>query len=245
MSNQQIIEFLKSEAPWFADMDCNLSAFGSSVDLAVDLNRFGGAYGLPGYGDASRLLANRDYVNAMRERLSIFLDAEDNIATRKQVFEKKKAADEAAELASLRSELKGVRVVNQQGERLDVLTLTLPQLRQHKADIENHKRMKGMSAGDLRAEYAAKHPTPARRLDGYPTMPQQMVVPAGVRVGDRVSDGIRATEMTPQVVYMLGRAPSNSAEFHYYRYRLCRAYGVGQVSERQRISIPSGVGEGQ
>jgi hypothetical protein len=124
-----------------------------------------------------------------------------------------------------------------------VNTLSLPALRQHKADIQNHLRMKGMSAGNLRAEYLAKNPAPARRLDGYPTMPKSMCLPAGLRIGDRVADGIHAVDMTPEIIHAFSRAKSDSAEWHFYKFRLVRAYGAGQITERQRIPVGAGESE--
>jgi hypothetical protein len=177
------------------------------------------------------------------EHFSIYAHEEDyGMASRQQIYERKKAADEAAELARLLTELKGVRIVNAQGERLDVRTMPLPVLRQHKADIQNHIRMKGMSTSDLRAEYSAKHPTSARRLDGYPPMPKSVVLPAGLRIGDgHVSNGYTAIDLTPDVITRLARSKSDSSEFFYFRFRLTRMYGTGQTNER--MQQPVGAGE--
>jgi hypothetical protein len=235
LTNEQIKQHLYDVAPWLA-VDTNVSMLrGCTIqNIANQIARMEGS-----------LVIAAEWREAWREHLSIYLEAEDGYAFQKAFFEKKKAEDDARELASLRSELKNVRIVSQQGERLDVNTLTLPTLRQHKADIENHIRMKGMTAGDLRAEYLAKHPAPKKRLDGYPILPQQMVLPNGLKIGDWVADGIHAVEMTPELIHAFSRAKSDSAEWHFYRFRLVRAYGAGQVSERQQISIPTGAGEGQ
>ncbi len=196
------------------------------------------------FGRDGKLTVAQDYRDYRREYLSIHAFEEDcGEASSKKIYALKKAKDEAVETAKLLSELAGVRIVNAQGERLDVNALSLPALRKHKADIENHIRLKNMTAGDIRAENAAKNPVPARRLDGYPTLPQQMVLPAGIRIGDGISDGIHAVEMTPELIYSFARTPRDSAEFHLYRFRLVRAYGAGQVTKRQ--SVPTGAGEAQ
>ena len=196
------------------------------------------------FGRDGKLMVAQDYKDYRREYFSIHAFEEDcGEASSKKIYALKKAADEAKELASLHSELKNVRVVNSQGERLDVRTLTLPQLRQHKADIQNHIRMKGMSTSDLRAEYAAKHPAPSRRTDGYPPMPKSVVLPAGLRIGDRVSNGYTAIDLTPDVITRLARSKSDSPEFFYFRFRLTRMYGTGQTNER--MQQPVGAGEQQ
>jgi hypothetical protein len=232
MNETVIRRFLLEEYPWYLT-DANISMLRGCTmqNIANQIARLEGS-----------LVISLEYRDAWREHLSIYLDAEDGYAFRKDFFEKKKAADEKAELAKLRSELKGVRIVNAQGERLDVNALSLPALRQHKADIANHIRMKGMTAGDLRAEYAAKHVAPAHRTDGYPLLPKSMCLPAGLKIGDRVADGIHAVEMTPELIYEFSRAKSDSAEWHFYRFRLVRAYGSLQVTERQQISVPTGTG---
>jgi hypothetical protein len=247
--SDQITKFLKAEAPWFTDMDCNLSALGNSVDLHADVNRYGAAFGLQGFGNASRLLANREYLAELREVIDLSdADVEDSIATRKAVFEAKKRADEAAETVSLRKLLRddkfGSKVVTAQGERRTLDSLTLPELRKAKADIQNHLRMKGMSAGDLRAENAAKFPAPVRRADGFPPMPKSVVLPAGLRIGgEHVSNGYTAVDLTPDVITHLARSKSDSPEFFYFRFRLTRMYGIGQTNDR--MQQPVGAGEEQ
>jgi hypothetical protein len=196
------------------------------------------------FGRDGKLVVAQDYKDYRREYFSIHAFEEDcGEASSKKIYTEKKAKDEAAELARLLTELKGVHIVNDQGERLDIHTLTLPQLRQHAASIADHKRMKGMSAGDLRAEYIAKHPTPARRTDGYPPMPKAVVLPAGLRIGDHVSNGYTAVDLTPDVITRLARSKSDSPEFFYFRFRLTRMYGTGQTNER--MQQPVGAGEAQ
>jgi hypothetical protein len=239
MTKDEIRKFLIDEFPEY-NTDASIEALQSATPTQAapttldELRQKATVFGRDG-----KLVVAQDYKDYRREYFSIHAFEEDcGEASSKKIYALKKAVDEAKELASLRSELKGVRIVNTQGERLDVRTMSLPTLRQHAADIGNHKRMKGMSAGDLRAEYAAKHPTPPRRLDGYPPLPQQMVLPAGIRIGDRLSDGYTAVQITPQLLYSFARAPRDSAEFHLYRFRLVRAYGAAQVTERQQSATP-------
>jgi hypothetical protein len=237
MTYEQVKKFLVEEFPWFLT-EASISMLRTANDFD-DLRSMTIRLGRDG-----RLPINAEYEAAVGEYFSIYIDADDHgEATRQQIYRDKKRKDETAELVKLRAELKDIRIVNVQGERLDVNTLSLPALRQHKADIENHIRMKGMSAGDLRAENAAKYPAPVRRADGFPQMPKVMCLPAGLRIGDRLSDGIHTVEMTPELIHAFSRAKSDSAEWHFYRFRLCRAYGPGQVTERQQVSIPTGVGE--
>ena len=172
--SDQITKFLKAEAPWFTDMDCNLSALGNSVDLRADVNRFGSAYGLAGLGPNSKLLANKDYSNKMREHLSIFIDAEDNIATRKHVFELKKSEDEAADRERCLDRLRGFRVVDDIGQRLDVTKLSLSELRKHVAQIDENRRLQTLSANEIRAEEAAKTPKESRRHPPYDNLPDEL-----------------------------------------------------------------------
>ena len=234
LTDNEIRDYLRNNYPWYlTDAGVSMLRGASTLDelrsRTIHLGRDG------------KLPIAADYQEAVTEHFSIYAHEEDyGMASRQQIYERKKAADEATELASLRSELKNVRIVSTQRERLDVNTLTLPTLRQHKADIADHKRMKSMSSGDLRAEYLAKHPAPKKRLDGYPILPQQMVLPNGLKIGDRVADGIHAVEMTPELIHAFSRAKSDSAEWHFYRFRLVRAYGAGQVTERQSATAVAG-----
>jgi hypothetical protein len=246
MTKDEIRKFLIDEFPEY-NTDASIEALQSATPTQAapttldELRQKATVFGRDG-----KLMVAQDYKDYRREYFSIHAFEEDcGEASSKKIYALKKAADEAKELASLRSELKNVRIVSVQGERLDVKLLSLPALRQHAADIANHKRMKGLSAGDLRAEYIAKHPTPERRADGYPSLPKSMCLPAGLRIGDRVADGIHAVEMTPELLHSFSRAKSDSNEWHFYRFRLVRAYGAGQVTERQQISTPTGAGEQQ
>jgi hypothetical protein len=224
MTNTQIKDYLRDQMPWFAT-DANVSLLrGCTIEsIASDIARKEGS-----------LVVSVDYNGAWREHLSIFPEAQEGFAFRKAFFEKKKLADEAIDLANLRKSLAGFHIVTNLGVRLDIDKLTLPQLRKHAETINENRRQQTLTANELRAEQRIKNPPPPRRDDGYPIMPKSMVVPAGVRVGDKISDGIRATEMTPSAIVGLGRSPSSSVEYHFYKFRLYRAYGGNQLSERSR-----------
>jgi hypothetical protein len=224
MTTEQVKDYLRDVMPWLAT-DTNatlLSQSGCTIEnIASEIAR-----------KESSLIIAQEYHHGWREHLSIYLDAEDGYAFRKAFFEKKKVADEARELAQFRKDLKGFHIVTNLGERINVEALTLPQLRKHVATIAENRRQRTLSPEQLRAEERAKNPPPQRRTDGYPIMPKMMVVPAGIRVGDKISDGIHATEMSPEIIIGLGRAPGSSVEYHFYKFRLFRAYGGQQLNER-------------
>jgi hypothetical protein len=227
MTDAQIKDYLRDVMPWLAT-DSNVSMLrGCIIDnIANEIARKEGS-----------LIIAPDYHNAWREHLSIYPDAQEGFAFRKAFFEKKKAGDEAHELVTLRAQFfdpkYGSKIIVD-GSRRPLASLTLTELRKAKADVDNFERIKGMSAREIVADNAANRPVRPRRSDGYPIMPRQLVVPAGVRVGDTISDGIHATEMTPQVIQGLTSSRVESNEYHYYRFRLVRAYGAAQVNERSQ-----------
>lgn len=224
MTDSQVKEHLRDVTPWYA-VDANVAMLrGARIqDIDSKIARLEGS-----------LVISPDYTTAWREHLSIFMDADDNTATRKAFFEKKKSADEAIDLKNLREQLRGFHIVTNLGVRLDINTLPLPQLRKHAATIAENRRLQAMSAEEIRTDNKVKNPVKPRRLDGMPWLPESLVLPAGLRLGDQVTDGFRAVDITPTVINRLARSASDSPEFHYYRFRLVRAYGAQQVTERSQ-----------
>ncbi len=228
MNDQQIKEFLRDEFPWYlTDASVSLLRGVTTVDELRSRTAT--------LGRDMKLIVNPEYDAAVEEYRSIYAFEEfHGESSRQKIYREKKARDEKREIETLRAQLRNVHLSNAQGEHRRLETLTLSELRQAVADIAEHKRMKSMSAGDLRAEQAAKNPAPIRRADGYSIMPRELVVPQGVRVGDKISDGMTATTMTPDVILRLAKSPVQSEEYHFYRFRLVRTYGAAQVTERQR-----------
>jgi hypothetical protein len=224
ITDQQIKEYLRDTMPWLA-VDANVSMLrGCAIqNIASEIARREGS-----------LVITPEFQNAWREHLSIYMDAEDGFAFRKAFFEKKKAADESVEAEKLRSRLRHFRVVDSIGQRLDVDKLNLPELRRHVAEIDTNRRNQTLTADQLRAEERAKNPPPVHRADGFARMPRYLVVPEGVRVADIISDGIHAIEMSPAVVRAFIKAPLTSDAYHYFRFRMCRLFGMQQLQDRSR-----------
>lgn len=223
MTNEQIKDYLRDEMPWLVT-DSNVAMLrGARIqDIASQVARLEGS-----------LIITPEYHHAWREHLSIYLEAEDGFAFRKAFFEKKKIADEEIELKNLRQQLRGFHFVTNIGVRLDINTLSLSQLRKHAATIAENRRLQTMSAEEIRTDQSAKNPVKPRRLDGMPWMPQQLVLPAGLKTLDGgESNGIHATTMTPELIHFYSRSASSSAEWHFYKFRLVRAYGSQQINER-------------
>jgi hypothetical protein len=165
MTDQQIEEHLCDSRPEFSRMQCNISLL-KSKGVTVQSIRH----------EISRtaLEVNAEYKGAWREHLSIYQDVEDNMANRQLFFERKKRADEAKELSDLRNQLKHFRIITSLGERIDINTLTLPQLRKHAATVATNRRQQAMTADEIRAEEAAKTPKDTRRHPPYADLPLEI-----------------------------------------------------------------------
>jgi hypothetical protein len=234
MNETTIRKFLEDEFPWYmTDASISLLRGATNVDeLRETVIRL---------GRDQRLIVNAAYEAYVREYYSIYAFEEFyGEASRQERYVEKAAKDKTSHLAKLRADLRNVRIVNAQGERLDVTALSLVELEKAKADIADHLRMKAMPANELRTEYLKKHPAPARRGDGYPTLPQQMVLPAGLKTLNGETNGIHATAMTPELIHLYSRSKSDSAEWHFYKFRLVRAYGVNQINERSQQPVGAG-----
>jgi hypothetical protein len=224
MTDQEIKQYLQTEMPWYAT-DANVAMLRgcTAATIASEIARREDSF-----------VIKPDYASAWREHLSIYPDAQEGFAFRLAFFRAKKTSDEAREVADLRSQLKHFHVVDGLGQRLNIDKLPIAELRKHAAQISENRRQQTLSADELRTEQRAKNPRPQPRSDGFARMPQYLVVPAGVRVADIVSDGIHAIEMSPNVVQAFARAPLTSDAYHYFRFRLCRLFGMQQLQERSQ-----------
>src|SRR5580704_13506103 len=136
---EAVTKFLKDEFPWFLT-DASVKALRDATQTEpaprnIDELRSKTAR----FGHEGRLQINYEWKNAWREHLSIFQDVEDNTAEMLLFFERKKKADEAAQLTSLRQQLRGFHVVDRIGQRLDIDKLPPAELRKHVATIAENR----------------------------------------------------------------------------------------------------------
>lgn len=232
MNDIEVKEFLLNEFPWYlTDASVSLLRSATSIDELRNLTvRLGRDLKLP---------INAEYEAYVKEFYSIYAFEEfHGESSRQKLYAEKKRNDEAAEMIQLRVRLFdpkfGSKVLNADGTRRDLDSMTLPELRRASQQMDEHKRMNAMDVNSLRREHLAKHPSPARRADGYQMMPQELVLPPGLRTLNGLSNGFTATVMSPEFIRLYGAADIASDEYHHYRFKWCRIYGPNQLTERSR-----------
>lgn len=223
LSELEIRNHLRDVTPWFlADTNLRLlhdKRLNTTEELTTEVARM---------DYAGKLVYAASYENSYQEFLSKNIEVDDNESVRRECFRIQKNYNEQLEAESLRQELRGVPL----RDGLVLQDLPLETLRATAQAVREQRRQQATSAADLRQEVKQARNPRQPRADGFVWMPETICLPAGLRVGDKVTDGIRAWKITPEILYAFSKAARDSHEYWWFKERAYRIYGGQQITER-------------